>query len=88
MSDDPLPPPLLDLLALAARQPEELLSLTEAEEEIVRRAERLTDLGLFRIVTARRYRLTEAGRRALARSPARPASGAGWLGRLFGRGGS
>ncbi|ABA81483.1 hypothetical protein GQF56_20120 [Rhodobacter sphaeroides] len=88
MSDDPLPPPLLDLLALAARQPEELLSLTEAEEEIVRRAERLTDLGLFRIVTARRYRLTEAGRRALARSPARPGSGAGWLGRLFGRGGS
>lgn len=86
MSDDPLPPPLLDLLALAARQPEELLSLTEAEEEVVRRAERLTDLGLFRIVTARRYRLTEAGRGALARGPARP--GPGWLGRLFGRGGT
>ncbi len=56
------------LLAEAAGAPDGVLSLKEDPrgEEAVDAAERLTDLGLLRIVTARRYRLSEAGRAALA----------------------
>ncbi|WP_112313055.1 hypothetical protein [Pseudogemmobacter bohemicus] len=55
------------LLSEAALAPDGILSLTDDPrgEEVVALAERLTDLGLFRIVTARRYRLSDAGKAAL-----------------------
>lgn len=68
MSETELPPLWRALLAEAAAAPDGVLSLKEDPrgEEAVDAAERLTDLGLLRIVTARRYRLSEAGQAALA----------------------
>ncbi len=63
-----LPRLWLDLLAEAGAAPDGILSLKDDSrgEEAETAAERMTDLGLLRIVTARRYRLGEAGRAALA----------------------
>ncbi len=99
MSSPPLPPLWLGLLAEAATAPDGILSLKEDPrgEEAVTAAERMTDLGLLRIVTARRYRLSEAGQAALAAQgsrksrkpaaePAREETGGkpGFWSRLFG----
>lgn len=91
MPDDELPSSWLDLLRDAEGRPENILSLTstDAVPEIEQVAERLTDRGLFRVVSAKRYQLTDAGREVLARSPrskVRNATGkSGWLGRLLSR---
>lgn len=91
MSPDDLPSSWVDLLHQAAGRPEGILSLigTDAEPEAELIAERLADLGLFRVVTAKRYQLTDMGRAALARSPRskpRDTTGkSGWFGRLLSR---
>lgn len=71
MNEPGLPAPLLALLAEARAASDGVLSLKEDPrgEEVIDLAERLTDLGLFRIVTARRYRLSDAGHAALAAKP-------------------
>lgn len=55
------------LLSEAQTAPDGVLSLKDDPrgEEVIALAERLTDLGLLHIVTARRYRLSDAGRAAL-----------------------
>lgn len=91
MSDDDLPSSWLDLLCDAEGKPEGILSLIglEANTETEQIAERLTDRGLFRVVSAKRYQLTEAGREVLARSrrsKIRKAAGkSGWFSRLLSR---
>lgn len=82
---DDLSEPLQLLLRRAAAEPSGVLSLT-GEETALHWAERLTDLGLFRVVTARRYALTEAGKAALLGTGGDKA-GAGlgsWLRTLWG----
>lgn len=89
MSDDELPSSWLDLLRDAEGRPESILSLTstDADPETEQVAERLTDRGLFRVISAKRYQLTDAGREALARSPRskrRNTIGkSGWFSRLL-----
>ena len=91
MSPDDLPSPWVDLLRQAEGRPEGILSLTgtDAEPEAELIAERLADLGFFRVVTAKRYQLTDTGSAALARTPGskrRDTTGkSGWLGRLLSR---
>ncbi|WP_253944540.1 hypothetical protein [Pseudogemmobacter hezensis] len=91
MSDDDLPYSWLDLLREAEGRPESTLSLIgpEADPETEQVAERLTDRGLFRVVSAKRYQLTDAGREALARSPRSKlrniTSKRGWFSRLLSR---
>lgn len=91
MSDDELPSSWLDLLRDSEGLPENILSLTstDADPQTEQIAERLTDRGLFRVISAKRYQLTDAGREVLARSPRpkrRNATGKrGWLGRLLSR---
>lgn len=67
MTEKGLSAPQKALLAEAQTAPGGILSLKDDPrgEEVVALAERLTDLGLLRIVTARRYRLSDAGRAAL-----------------------
>lgn len=89
MSDDELPSSWLDLLRDADGLPENILSLTstDAEPQTEQIAERLTDRGLFRVISAKRYQLTDAGREVLARSPRpkrRNVTGkSGWFSRLL-----
>jgi len=89
LSDDDLPSSWLDLLCDAEGKPEGILSLigSEANAETEQIAERLTDRGLFRVMSAKRYQLTDAGGAVLARSPRsklrNAASKSGWLGRLL-----
>lgn len=91
MSDDDLPSSWLDLLRDAEGRPESILSLigSDADPETEQVAERLTDRGLFRVISAKRYQLTDAGRDVLARSPRSKLRNAtdksGWLGRLLSR---
>lgn len=91
MSDDDLPSSWLDLLCDAEGKPEGILSLIglEANAETEQIAERLTDRGLFRVISAKRYQLTEAGREVLAWSPRsklRNAAGkSGWFSRPLSR---
>ncbi|NPD16023.1 hypothetical protein HOY34_12515 [Xinfangfangia sp. D13-10-4-6] len=68
MSTAPLPPLWLALLAEAKAAPGGVLSLRDDPrgDEAVDAAERMTDLGLLRIVTARHYRISEAGQQALS----------------------
>lgn len=90
MSDD-LPSSWVDLLRRAEDQPDGVLSLIDADGDpsIEQTAERLTDHGFFKVVSARRYQLTEAGRAVLAGSPGlkrrKAASESGWLSRLLRR---
>ena len=90
MSDD-LPSSWVDLLRRAKDRPDGVLSLIDADGDpsIEQIAERLTDRGLFKVVSARRYQLTEAGRAVLAGLPGlkrrKAASESGWLSRLFRR---
>lgn len=84
-----LPPAWRDLLGAADRAPDGILSLSdETDEETSAIAERLTDLGPFRVVKARTYRLTDAGCGALARRSATGLNARSktwrWLRRLFG----
>lgn len=89
MSEDELPSSWLDLLRDTESRPESILSLirSEMDPETEQIAERLTDRGLFKVVSAKRYQLTDAGREILARSPRsklRNTTGkSGWLGRLL-----
>lgn len=90
MAEQEFPQAWLRLLRAARNGPNGILSLDEDHDEQTEAlAERLTDLGYVRIVTAKRYLLTEAGLNALARhaaSPARALSQPGhWLRRLIGR---
>lgn len=91
MSDDELPSSWLDLLRDAEGLPENIMSLigSDADPETEQIAERLTDRGLFRVISAKRYQLTDAGREVLARSPRsklRNANGkSSWLARLLSR---
>ncbi|MFC3058546.1 hypothetical protein [Paenirhodobacter populi] len=93
MTEADLPPDWLHLLRAASENPDGILSLADTADEAVDAiAERLTDLGLFRIVTARRYILTESGRAALGSRRKSRVGGpnransrqpAGWLRRLL-----
>lgn len=98
MSEDDLPRNLSDLLRRTGQAPDGLLDLTDDShtEDTRQAAERLTDLGLLRIVTARRYALTDEGHALLTRSGGRKvrhtgsslkdtadAQSAGWWHRLF-----
>ncbi len=98
MNDDDFPAPWRDLLLQAQGAPERILSLTGdgQDEARLQAAERLTDLGLFRIVTARRYVLTAAGLAALNKGANRKGRGSAsgdhatsgnrsWWKKLFGR---
>ena len=90
MSDD-LPTSWVDLLRRAEDRPDGVLSLIDADGNptIEQIAERLTDRGFFKVASARRYQLTEAGRAALAGLPGlkrrKAAGGSGWLRRLLRR---
>lgn len=90
MSDD-LPASWVDLLRRAEDQPDGVLSLIDADGDpsIEQIAERLTDRGFFKVVSAGRYQLTEAGRAVLAGLPGlrrrKAARDDGWLSRLFRR---
>lgn len=65
MTEADLPPDWMRLLHAASENPDGILSLADTAGEATDAiAERLTDLGLFRIVTARRYILTDRGRAA------------------------
>lgn len=90
MPDD-LPSSWVDLLRRAEGRPDGVLSLVDADGNptIDQIAERLTDRGFFKVASARRYQLTEAGRAVLAGLPGlkrrKAASESGWLSRLFRR---
>ncbi|NPD15095.1 hypothetical protein HOY34_07755 [Xinfangfangia sp. D13-10-4-6] len=89
MTGPDLPPEWRRLLGAADRAPDGILALVdETDEDTSAIAERLTDLGLFRVVTARTYRLTDAGRDAITRRSATGLNARsktwGWLRRLFG----
>ena len=90
MPDD-LPSSWVDLLRRAEGRPDGVLSLIDADGNptIEQIAERLTDRGFFKVASARRYQLTEAGRAALVGLPGlrrrKAARDDGWLRRLFRR---
>lgn len=89
MQEAELPSSWVDLLREANDQPEGILSLigTDVAQETELVAEQLTDRGFFRVASAKRYQLTDAGREVLARSPRTKQRTAfnisGWLSRLL-----
>lgn len=88
MPQDDLAPIQIELLQAAGTEPDGILSLEgSADETAIAAAERLTDLGLFQAVAARRYRLTDAGRAVLPHRPGKgsyvPQEPESWLRRLL-----